>query len=148
MLRTDRRVPPVRAAAWALLAPIAALALLAACDQAKLDVDDLTTAEREFVTHFVVLERARAVALADPAVGTALLDSLAAAWGDSANAVARRQVPSQPERSAAVYELLGRILAAESDSLIRVPVARRLSAPLPQGARLESAVPAPPDEAR
>ena len=142
------RAPAVALASCALLASLATLTLLASCSEPALDLDDLTPAEREFVTRFVVLERARAVALADPAAGTALLDSLAAAWGDSANAVARRQVPPQPARAAAVYDLLGRILAAESDSLVRAPVARRLTAPLPQGALLTPAAPEPSAENR
>jgi hypothetical protein len=150
MLRTYRRHLATRALAWTNRAPLLALALalLPSCGRDRLDVPDLTAAEREFVTRFVVLERAHAVALADPAVGTALLDSLSRAWGDSANAIARRQVPAEPERAAAVYELLGRILAAEGDSLVRAPVARRLRAPLPQGARLDSAAPGPVDEER
>ena len=110
--------------------------MLASCGDAPLDLDDLPPAEREFVTRFVVLERARAVALAEPAAGTSLLDSLATAWGDSANVVARGQVPPDGARAAAVYDLLGRILVAESDSLLHAPLARRLTAPLPQGAQL------------
>ncbi len=133
----------------ALLAPAFALTLLASCGETPLDLDDLTPAEREFVTRFVVLERARAVALAEPSAGTALLDSLAAAWGDSANALARSQVPARADRAAAVYDLLGRILAAESDSLVHAPLARRLTAPLPQGAQLTPAAPPePPVESR
>jgi hypothetical protein len=139
MFRFHRRV---------LLASAFGLTLLASCGEAPLDLDDLTPAEREFVTRFVVLERARAVALAEPVIGTALLDSLAAAWGDSANAVARHQVPSRADRAAAVYDLLGRILAAESDSLIHAPLARRLTAPLPQDAQLRPAAPQPPAEGR
>jgi hypothetical protein len=125
-------------------ASIVVLTLLASCREAPLDLDDLTPAEREFVTRYVVLERARAVALAEPTSGTALLDSLAAAWGDSANVVARKQVPPRAARAAAVYDLLGRILVAESDSLAHAPLARRLTAPLPQGAQLTPAPPQPP----
>ena len=47
-------------------------------------VADLDPAERQVVERYVILERARAVTLADPARGTAILDSLATAWGDSA----------------------------------------------------------------
>jgi hypothetical protein len=136
--------PALRAALGSLA--LGSLAFLASCGEAPLDVDDLTAAEREFVTRYVVLERARAVAMAEPVTGTALLDSLAIAWGDSANAVARGQVPAEPARAAAVYDLLGRLLAAESDSLLRAPQARRLTAPLPSGAAPGPATPALPDE--
>lgn len=102
----------------------------------RLALSDLTPAEREFVTRFVVLERARAVALADPAAGTVLLDSLAAAWGDSAQARARAVLRHDPQRAAEVYELLSRLLAAEADSLAVAPRARPIGAPLP--------TPAPP----
>jgi hypothetical protein len=129
-----------------LLAPALGLALLVSCGQSALELDDLTPAERAFVVHFVVLERARAVALAEPVAGTALLDSLAAAWGDSANTVAEAQVPADPARAAAIYDLLGRILAAESDSLVHAPRASRLSAPLPQGAQLVRSAPVPPTD--
>lgn len=144
---------PATVVAPLLLAAVGALTLgsllgLASCSESPLDVDDLTTAEREFVTRYIVLERARAVALAEPVAGTALLDSLAVAWGDSANAVARGQVPAEPARAAAVYGLLGRLLAAESDSLVQAPRARRLTAPLPSGAPREPAAPAPPGEDR
>jgi hypothetical protein len=148
MFRFQRRILYAPAVALALLAPLASLTLLASCGESALDLDDLTPTEREFVTRFVVLERARAVALAEPAVGTALLDSLAAVWGDSANAAARVQVPSDPARAAAVYDLLGRILVAESDSLVHAPLARRLPAPLPHGAQLTPAAPTPPAEDR
>jgi hypothetical protein len=148
MFRFHRRVGFTPVVALTLLALVSSLTPLASCGKSALDLDDLTPAEREFVTRFVVLERARAVALAEPAVGTALLDSLAAAWGDSANAVARGQVPALPARAAAVYELLGRLLTAESDSLLHAPLARRLTAPLPQGAPLAPAAPEPPVEDR
>jgi len=139
MYRFHRRIAP------ALLASFTCLTLLASCGEAGLDLDDLTPAERDFVTRFVVLERARAVALAEPAVGAALLDSLAVAWGDSANVIARGQVPARADRAVAVYDLLGRLLAAESDSLVHAPVARRLAAPLPRGAPRTAPEPATAD---
>lgn len=129
MLRCSYRLPRV------LAMILASGMLLSACGDRRLELDDLTAPEREFVTRFVILERARAVALAQPTIGAALLDSLAAAWGDSANVSARNQVPSEPARAAAVYELLTQILAAEADSLVQAPVARRLAAPLPQGTK-------------
>jgi len=149
MFRFHRQTLCAPVVALTLLASIASLTLLTSCSETTLDLEDLTPAEREFVTRFVVLERARAVALAKPSAGTALLDSLAAAWSDSANALAQNQVPSRADRAAAVYDLLGRILAAESDSLVHAPLARRLTAPLPQGAQLTPAPPLePPVEGR
>ncbi|MFO7653288.1 MAG: hypothetical protein R6X25_05630 [Candidatus Krumholzibacteriia bacterium] len=111
-----------------------ALTALAGCEPGEptLDLQDLTPAERRFVTRFVVLERARAVAMADPDRGEALLDSLAAAWGDTAAAVARQSVPADPHRAGALYDLLRRVLEAEQDSLVFSPDPDRLDAPLPR----------------
>ncbi len=95
-----------------------------------LRLDDLTPAEHRFVTRFVVLERARAVALVDRETGDALLDSLAAAWGDSALAEAQAAQPDDAKRQAALQTLLAVILDAEEDSLVLAPDARRLGAPL------------------
>ena len=119
------------------IAPIAVvLAGLTACqhDPQPLTLDDLSPSETRYVTRFVQLERARAVALADPERGTALLDSLAAVWGDSAAADARTLLPVGPVRAAAVHDLLARILRTEQDSLILAPVPRRLADPLPEPA--------------
>lgn len=96
-----------------------------------LQLSDLTPAERQYIDRFVTLERARAVALVEAERGAALLDSLAAAWGDSSLAVTRRNLPRLPDRMAALNELLARILNAERDSLLLAPEARRLLAPLP-----------------
>lgn len=106
---------------------------LAGCgrDDSALGLDDLSPAELRYVERFVVLERARAVALDDRAAGEALLDSLAAAWGDSALAEAQAAIVTGPERLAELHLLLGRILDAERDSLLRSPSAARLAAPLP-----------------
>jgi len=97
-------------------------------------VADLTPAERELATRFIVLERARAIALADTAAGNAILDSLALVWGDTALAAARRALPADNDRLAAFYELLGRLLETERDSLLAGPSPRRLGAPLPRPA--------------
>jgi hypothetical protein len=92
---------------------------------------DLTAPERAYVTRFVVLERARAVALVDRTTGDALLDSLAAAWGDSSLAGAQAALPADPRRQALLHGLLGRILLAEQDSLLDAARPGRLDAPLP-----------------
>ena len=115
---------------------VAAIFLLAAglwgCtgEPPQLTLDDLTPQERTFIERYVVIERARAVALADPPLGQALLDSLGAAWGDSANAETKRLLPGDPARLAAVNRLLSRVLASEEDSLVMAPRADRLAAPL------------------
>ena len=103
-------------------------------DPQPLTIDDLSPDETRYITRFVQLERARAVALADPERGNTLLDSLAAVWGDSAAADARALLPVGPVRSAAVHDLLARILRAEQDSLIIAPSPRRLAYPLPDPA--------------
>ena len=124
---------PMRPIPTVVLLAVLTLLLATGCarERGPLEVADLTAAERRFVTRYVVLERARAVALADPAAGTGLLDSLRAAWGDSAAAVARADMPARPARAAAVQDLLQRLLAAESDSLVHAPRPDRLDAPLP-----------------
>jgi hypothetical protein len=108
--------------------------LVAGCGQGETDLslDDLSAAERQYVTRFVVLERARVVTLADPELGASLLDSLAAAWGDTADAIARAALPAEPARAAALHDLVRRVLEAEADSLIQAPRPDRLSAPLPE----------------
>jgi len=96
-----------------------------------LRLSDLTSTERLYVTRFVTLERARAVALVDPGRGGALLDSLAVGWGDSSLAAVRAALPEDPRRQALLHGLLGRILRAEQDSLLDAPRPDRLGAPLP-----------------
>ena len=107
--------------------------LLAGCDEepAPLQLADLTADEHLYLERIVQLERAKAVALVDRETGLALLDSLAADWGDSSLAETKALVPSEPQRSAAVADLLLRILAAENDSLLHAPRPDRLAAPLP-----------------
>jgi len=92
---------------------------------------DLAPAEQQYVERFVVLERARAVTLVDSANGHAVLDSLAAAWGDDSLAETRRGLSLEPVRAEVLQDLLHRILAAERDSLVLAPEIRRLTAPLP-----------------
>jgi len=119
---------------------LAAAAGLAGCGDADrpLTVADLTPGEALYVQRVVVLERAKAVALVDRAAGDALLDSLAAAWGDTALDATAAGIPREPERAALVADLLGRLLVAEQDSLTLAPRPDRLGAPLPP--------PAPPRE--
>jgi hypothetical protein len=97
----------------------------------ELRLGDLDEGERRYVDRVVVLERAKAVALVDRPRGAALLDSLAAAWGDSSLAETEAGVPRDPARAAALGRLLQRILVAELDSLVHAPRPDRLAAPLP-----------------
>jgi len=105
----------------------------------EIRLGDLEPGERMYVTRVVVLERAKAVALVDRSLGEALLDSLAATWGDDSLAETEAVVPEDPARAAAVGRLLRRILEAELDSLVLAPRPDRLAAPLP-----DPAPPAPP----
>jgi hypothetical protein len=110
------------------------LLALAGCEPEeppKLQLDDLSPTELTYIEQLVVLERAKAVALIDRETGTALLDSLATAWGDSALQDARNLTPDDPQRSRQVHDLLLRILEAETDSLISAARPDRLGAPLP-----------------
>jgi len=113
---------------------LAVLVTLAGCNDApdSLAVTDLTPDELSFVERYVLLERARMVTLTEPDVGEAILDSLAAAWGDSAEVEALRQLPTEPRRARLVHDLLYRLLEAETDSLTHAPRVDRLSAPLPE----------------
>ncbi len=100
-------------------------------EQTKLDLDQLHPGERRYIERIVTLERAKAVALVQRAEGTALLDSLAVAWGDSARTETLADAPVDPIRAQLVNELLNRILEAEQDSLVEAPRPDRLHAPLP-----------------
>jgi len=93
-------------------------------------LDDLTAEETDYLTRFVTLERARAVTFEDRTLGNALLDSLAAAWGDSALTDALGLLPDDPDRLAAIHVLLEQVLEAEADSLIANPLGVPLDAPL------------------
>lgn len=130
--RRRPRFPPAAKAAAVLL-----LLTGAGCGPEggrPLQLSDLKPPEREYLTRFVVLERARAVALVDRGVGEALLDSLAAAWGDSSLAGAQAALPADPRRQALLHGLLGRILRAEQDSLLDAARPDRLDSPLPDPA--------------
>lgn len=119
-----------------LLLLCGALILVAACqaDPDQITVADLSPGEYQVVERYVVLERARAVALADPAAGVVILDSLAAAWGDSAAVEAEAALPTEPRRAALIDDLIRRLLEAETDSLVHAPEPHRLTAPLPEPA--------------
>ena len=110
------------------------LFLLSGCNTGpdSLSLDDLSVAEREYIEKYVILERARAVAMVDGVVGTALLDSLAVAWGESSGVAIGNALPIEPIRAAAVQNLLHKILVAENDSLVFAPFAHRVTEPLPE----------------
>jgi len=124
--------PRIGFAAGNILAAAILLAV-AGCGRgdSPLRLQDLSPAELSYVERFVVLERARAVAMDDRAAGESLLDSLAVAWGDSSLQEARSALEIAPGRLAELHLLLGRILDAERDSLLRSPTPGRLAAPLP-----------------
>ena len=126
-------VRPISRAALPVALCLAALLALAGCDAPEtLELADLTPEETRFVTRFVQLERARAVALADRDAGLALLDSLGVAWGDTSLAEARAGIPEDSKRQARLFHLLERLLLAERDSLLEAPRPDRVGAPLPE----------------
>jgi hypothetical protein len=128
---TGRRAA-VRAAA-ALVLVLAQMAAGGGCDRRErpLTPRDLTDDESVYVTRILVLERVRAALVDDPFRGSALGDSLAAAWGDSARARTLDLAPTDPDRAALVHELLLRLLAAEQDSLLRLGGRRAIDAAWP-----------------
>ena len=67
-------------------------------DSVELVWEDLDAQEQTYVRRFVVLERARAVSFADLERGTALLDSLAIAWGDTLAPTPETGLPDDPHR--------------------------------------------------
>ena len=109
-----------------------ALGALGGCEKpdTELRLADLTEDEHRYVTRMVILERAKAVALVDRTAGYAVLDSLSAAWGDSALARSLTGVPDEPVRSHQVHGLLARILEAERDSLVGAARPDRVGAPI------------------
>lgn len=96
-----------------------------------LTLDDLSGGEFVFVERMVILERAKTVALLDRTAGDALLDSLAADWGDSSLSMTLAGAPDNPLRAEAVASLLRRILVAEQESLKVFSGYDRLRSPLP-----------------
>ena len=139
-----------RLSALLLAALVATLAATVGCSDGPdpdLVVGDLTDAERMFIERVIVLERARAVALQDRETGDALLDSLAAAWGDSSLAETAHGMPDDPRRAAQVGRLLATLLAAEQDSLVFAASPERLTAPLPDPpVTVDAEVPSRPDD--
>ena len=105
---------------------------LGACEkpEQELQLADLTPSEHTYIQRIVILERAKAVAFNDRDLGNTLLDSLAVAWGDSAEAATAALAPEEPLRCEAVHELLKRIIISERDSLVQSPYPYRLAVPL------------------
>lgn len=120
-LATTRLRAAVRAAS-ALVLALTLLAVSGGCARRErpLTPRDLTEDESVYVTRVLVLERVRAALVDDPVRGSVLGDSLAAAWGDSAQPRTLDLAPTDPDRAALVHELLLRLLAAEQDSLLRL----------------------------
>jgi hypothetical protein len=106
---------------------------LLGCDQEDrpLRLDDLSGGEYVMVERMVLLERAKTFALLDRPAGTALLDSLSLAWGDSSLQDTLTGAAEQPLRAEAVAVLLRRVLAAEQDSLLHTSGRDRWTLPLP-----------------
>ncbi len=78
----------------------------------------------------VVLERAKAVALVDRPRGDALLDSLAAAWGDSSLERTLAGLPRDPDRAPSPWaRSWPASCEAEQDSLVPGPAPDRLARP-------------------
>lgn len=109
------------------------LLLLGGCRQqnGSLQITDLTVGERLYFEQVVAVERAKSVALVHRDLGESLLDSLAAAWGDSVQPELLDGLTGDPNRAVAVGELLLRVVTAEQDSLLRDPGVSRLRLPLP-----------------
>lgn len=119
------------------------LLILVGCrgESTALRWEDLTATERLYVTRVVTLERAKTMAMMDPAVGATVLDSLAVAWGDSSRLATLAAAPTDPRRAALVGTLLSRILAAEQDSLQARPDQNRLQLALPAPEPTDEALP-------
>ena len=105
---------------------------LQGCDHTpkELVLSDLNPAEMQYLSHYLIIERARAVYAVDPELGNSLLDSLAVAWGDSDAVEINSALPVDLPRRALVNRLLVRILEAEEDSLLLAARPDRLSAPI------------------
>jgi len=117
---------------FCLLLP-AVLMATAGCEKqdSPLTMADLSGDEYLYIERMVILERAKTAALLDRENGDALLDSLAAAWGDSSLQKTMTGVPRDPIRSQAVTDLLRKVLSAEQDSLLTTTGQERLHLPLP-----------------
>jgi len=116
---------------------VAGLLLLGGCgpNDRPLTLSDLTAGERLYFERVVPVERAKSVALVYRTTGEALLDSLAAAWGDSAQTEILKGLEGDPYHAQAIADLLGRVVAAEQDSLLWDPGFNRLHLPLPDPQR-------------
>jgi len=123
---------------------LAVLIPASGCDQQNkpLTLADLNADEFLYVERMVVLERAKTAALLDRRSGDALLDSVAAAWGDSSLQETLKGAPRDPIRSEAVTDLLRRILVAEQESLLVSTGQERLHLPLPEPAPIPAPAPA------
>jgi hypothetical protein len=130
--RTRRPLRRLAVRPWPAVVAVLIVALTG-CLRGDPDVDlaSLTPGERLYIERSVNLERARAVALVDRARGDALLDSLAAAWGDSARRDVLAGLPGDPVRATAVHRLLLDVIAAEQETLLAAPGVERLGLPLP-----------------
>ena len=109
------------------------LLLLAGCREQEpiLQLADLTAGERLYFERVVAIDRANSVALIHRDQGSALLDSLATAWGDSVLPATLDGLTGDPYRNVALGELLLRVVIAEQDSLRWDPARNRLNLPLP-----------------
>jgi hypothetical protein len=117
---------------FSLVLLAAAVVLAGGCEKEEepLTLAGLTSGESLYVERMVLLERAKTVALVDRVAGDALLDSLAAAWGDSSLQETLAGAPSDPLRAADVAQLLSRIIAVEQESLKTSSGLDRLALPL------------------
>jgi len=110
-------------------------------------MSDLTAGEQLYFERVVAVERAKSVALIHRETGATLLDSLALAWGDSVQTELLNGLSRDPDRSAALGELLLRVVTAVQDSLMWDPGENRLHLPLPDlNRRGRERVPEPKDK--
>jgi hypothetical protein len=123
---------PSRRLFFLLLLPVLIPVTGCGKNDAPLALSDLSGDEFIFVERMVILERAKTAALLDRQIGDAILDSLAAAWGDSSFPLTLVGAPRDPLRSEAVGTLLRRVLEAEQESLLTSTGLDRLDQPLPE----------------
>ncbi len=119
--------------ATSILLLVGSLLLLTGCREQEptLQLADLTAGERLYFERVVAIDRANSVALIHRDQGAALLDSLAAAWGDSVLPRTLDGLTGDPYRNVALGELLLQVVMAEQDSLKWDPSRNRLNLPLP-----------------